>query len=219
MKLAQNIAMVIVFLLIAGLIIWRLPINGWGSLVWLAGFFIMCAIRIPIENASKQVGVSESRRDTLEIVLLAAVGIGTQLLPILELCFGIFGFAGYSLPPYAIVAGALLMSGGLWLFWRSHADLGRNWSVTLEIREQHELVTTGIYQHIRHPMYSAIWLMAIAQIFLIGNGIAGLAGVITFGAMYFVRVPQEESMMRDLFGDDYTDYCQRSGRLWPRLAG
>jgi protein-S-isoprenylcysteine O-methyltransferase Ste14 len=47
---------------------------------------------------------------------------------------------------------------GLWLFYRSHADLGTNWSITLEIREQHRLITQGVYRRIRHPMYSALGL-------------------------------------------------------------
>jgi len=50
---------------------------------------------------------------------------------------------------------------------RTHKDLGRNWSVTLEVREQHALVTNGVYSRVRHPMYSAFWLWALAQALLL----------------------------------------------------
>ncbi len=50
------------------------------------------------------------------------------------------------------------MVAALWLFWRSHADLGRNWSQAFELRKGHELITHGVYRVVRHPMYAAIWL-------------------------------------------------------------
>ena len=54
--------------------------------------------------------------------------------------------------------------------------LGRNWSITLEIRDSHRLVTDGLYRYVRHPMYTSFWLWAIAQALLIPNWIAGLQG-------------------------------------------
>ncbi|MEM6653253.1 MAG: protein-S-isoprenylcysteine O-methyltransferase, partial [Pseudomonadota bacterium] len=114
--------------------------------------------------------------------------------------------------------GVSLMFPGLWLFWRSHADLGQNWSVTTEIREDHHLVTNGIYKRIRHPMYSAIWLIFVSYPFLLQNWIIGPAAAIVFAFMYFTRVPVEESMMRKQFGDEYDNYVSQTGRLWPRMS-
>ena len=45
----------------------------------------------------------------------------------------------------------------------AHADLGLNWSITLEMRKGHELIVHGVYRRIRHPMYAAIFLFAVAQ--------------------------------------------------------
>ncbi|MEM7029336.1 MAG: protein-S-isoprenylcysteine O-methyltransferase [Chloroflexota bacterium] len=208
-------ALIIVLIIVA--LVWRLPINGWGSLIWLVGTIIMGVIRNPYEKANKANEITESRQTTIENILLAAVFIGSAILPVLHLAFGLLSFANYTLPVWAVVVGAISFVVGLWLFWRSHADLGRNWSVTLEIREDHGLITNGVYKQIRHPMYSAIFLMFTAQALLVHNWIAGLGGIVTFGLMYIIRVPQEEAMMRASFGEAYDTYCQNTGRIWPKL--
>ncbi len=110
------------------------------------------------------------------------------------------------------------MLAALWLFWRSHADLGLNWSVTLEIRKEHQLITNGVYRSIRHPMYAAIWLFSLAQALLLANWLAGPAALVTFAPMYLLRTPREERMMCEIFGQEYRDYMARTGRLFPRLT-
>jgi protein-S-isoprenylcysteine O-methyltransferase Ste14 len=104
----------------------------------------------------------------------------------------------------------------IWLFWRSHADLGLNWSMTLEMRKDHELVTRGVYRRVRHPMYAAIFLFAIAQGLVLQNWLAGWGGFVSFALLYLVRAPREEKMMSEFFGEEYGRYVRRTGRLWPR---
>jgi len=65
------------------------------------------------------------------------------------------------------------MIAALWLFCRSHLDLGQNWSQSLEIRKGHQLVTDGVYRFIRHPMYASIWIWCLAQGLLLENGWPG----------------------------------------------
>jgi protein-S-isoprenylcysteine O-methyltransferase Ste14 len=105
----------------------------------------------------------------------------------------------------------------LWLFYRSHSDLGPNWSVTLEVRQGHQLVTHGVYQFIRHPMYASIWLFCLAQGLLLENWFAGWYPFFAFGLMYFLRTPREEQLMLETFGEDYQQYMLRTGSIWPRL--
>lgn len=104
---------------------------------------------------------------------------------------------------------------GLWLFYRSHADLGTNWSITLEVREQHRLITTGIYRHIRHPMYSALALYTIGQALVIPNWVAGPSNLIAFAILFLLRVRAEERMMAEGFGDEYVVYAAGTKRLIP----
>ena len=126
-------------------------------------------------------------------------------------------FANYQLPNWAGMIGAVVYTIALSLLWRSHADLGGNWSATLEIRERHWLVTHGVYGRLRHPMYAAHWLWGIAQALLIQNWIAGVGGLLFFAPLYLLRVPGEEAMLFEHFGDEYREYMNRTGRVIPRL--
>ena len=159
-----------------------------------------------------------SRIDTTEKILLGLVSIGVLLFPILYLFTPLFSFADYSLPSIARWSGAPILIASLWLFWRSHVDLGQNWSVSIEAREGHELVSHGVYRSIRHPMYASIWLWTIAQGLMLGNWLAGWAALPAFAAMYFIRLPREEALMKETFGDSYKEYSERTGRVLPRLS-
>jgi protein-S-isoprenylcysteine O-methyltransferase Ste14 len=104
---------------------------------------------------------------------------------------------------------------GLWFFHRSHADLGTNWSVTLEVREQHGLITHGIYRRVRHPMYMALLLYSCGQALVVPNWVAGPSYLVTFGILVVFRVRAEEQMMLDQFGDQYAAYVGRTKRVVP----
>lgn len=102
-------------------------------------------------------------------------------------------------------------------FWRAHADLGLNWSPTLEIREKHELITRGIYGIIRHPMYASQWLWVIAQPLLLPNWIAGWLDLIVFIVFYSLRVKAEEQLMLEQFGGRYRSYMQKVNAVFPKF--
>ena len=118
----------------------------------------------------------------------------------------------------AAILGIVTLCGALLLFYRSHADLGKNWSISLEIRNEHRLVSTGIYRFIRHPMYSSFFLMAVAQLMLLPNWFAGASGLVGVGLLYALRIRQEERMMIERFGAEYRDYMTRTARLIPWLV-
>jgi len=203
----------LVLLLLAGS---RWRDNGWGALVWLLVMAAMFAIRTPHAWRNRVNAVVEARKDRTEITLLTAMFLTMMVLPLVHLATGLFAFADYRFPEWATWIGALVQIPFLWLFWRSHADLGRNWSPGLEVHEDHALVTKGVYARVRHPMYTAIWISALVQPLLVHNWIAGFLVVPAFAAMWFIRVPNEEAMMRARFGVAYDDYCRRAGRLLPR---
>ncbi len=103
------------------------------------------------------------------------------------------------------------------LAWSDH-HLGENFSPTLRVREQHTLVQTGPYRWIRHPIYTSGMLFMMAMLLISSNWFVGLcwSGVIV---LYAQRVPREEAMMLDEFGDEYRNYMNKTGRLLPKFGG
>ena len=173
------------------------------------------AIRWPHGNRMGTVRVVEDRKGGLEVGLLVLATIGTTLVPVLWMTTKWLAFADYRLYTLPYVLGLGFMVIGLWLFYRSHGDLGTNWSVTLQVRENHRLITSGVYSTIRHPMYSSMFLLGIAQVLFLPNWVAGPAYLLSFGSLYLFRVRAEERMMLDQFGTEYEQYMRRSGRLIP----
>jgi protein-S-isoprenylcysteine O-methyltransferase Ste14 len=186
-----------------------------------AVFFIGLAVQFGIRHHFIRRTKSEKKTvqqvDLIEKMLLAAVLPAALLLPPLYCFTPLLSFADYELASSIRWAGAVIMMASLWLFLRSHLDLGRNWSVSLELRRDHQLVSHGVYRWVRHPMYTSIWLWGLAQGMMLANWFAGWAVLPAFAAMYFIRTPREERMMCGEFGDGYREYAQRTGRLFPRL--
>lgn len=191
-------------------------IDPWKA-VFLAGFIAYIVIRGKFENLTAGNEKLLSRRGGGEPFLLILVGIGNLLLPAIHLFTPLLSFADRPLPLWSRWSGVAVMLAALWLFYRSHADLDRNWSKTLELRKGHELVTTGVYRRVRHPMYAAILLFGLAQAMLLENWLAGWSALVTFALLYVVRTPREERMMLEHFGDAYRAYMRRTGRLLPRF--
>jgi protein-S-isoprenylcysteine O-methyltransferase Ste14 len=152
-----------------------------------------------------------------ELILLSLSTTGLGVVPGIYVLGSIPRFADYPFWPIQGWLGSATFAAALWLFRRTHKALGRNWSVTLEVRERHELVTQGVYRRVRHPMYSAFWLWAIAQALLLPNWFAGFSGIVGFGALFFLRVGREERLMIENFGDEYRRYMAQTWRVLPGL--
>jgi protein-S-isoprenylcysteine O-methyltransferase Ste14 len=182
---------------------------------WIANF----VIRAPHIKVHQRAPIRANRKTWLDSSLFFAVGVGGFLVPLLYVFTPLLAFASYAIPLWIGVTGVALLALGDWVFWRSHKDLGRNWSPRLEIRESHRLVTEGIYRRIRHPMYSSIWLLVIAQAMILPNYVAGFSGLVPFALLYFLRVGKEEKMMGEDFGGEYEQYQRKTGRLFPKLWG
>src|SRR6058998_2578263 len=133
-----------------------------GKAIILASSIAMVIIRAPHGQRSRGVKVVRSGRGALETVLLTLAWLAF-FVPLVWVAAPVFAFADYSLRPVPLSAGVVCLAVGLWLFARSHADLGTNWSITLEVREKHQLVTHGVYRWVRHPMYLALFVYSAGQ--------------------------------------------------------
>ena len=186
------------------------------EVVFLAGLVIGSVVRKVYTIKSRGVKAQKKHSNILDIISVSVAGVG-MVVPLLYLFTPWLDFANYKLPVWCGWAGTVVFAGAIFMLWRSHADLGRNWSATLRITGQHTLVTGGVYRHIRHPMYTAHLLWAIAQGLLLSNWLAGWAFLVLSVPLYLVRIPKEEQMMLEHFGEEYHAYKSRTGRLIPRM--
>lgn len=189
-----------------------------AKIAWTLGVLSWFLIRLPFQIKARRTGVADARRkNAREMILLGVSTCGLGVVPAIYAVTGFPKTFSYAPVPVLTAAGVLVFLAALWLFWRTHKALGRQWSVTLELREQHKLITSGVYERVRHPMYSAFFLWALAQALLLPNLVAGLSGLIGFGILFFMRVGEEEAMMREAFGAEYDAYCARTKRVIPFL--
>lgn len=102
------------------------------------------------------------------------------------------------------------------LFWTwTQIALGKEWSPQLQLREDHHLVTSGPYAHIRHPMYTGTASFGLGLALVSANWIfVALAALVIVGLAF--RIPQEEKMLIGEFGEEYRAYMQRTGRWFPQ---
>lgn len=187
---------------------------GYARAAVLAASVAMVVIRAPHGNRSRKVKVVRSRKGRLEVALLTLAWL-SFFVPLLWVFTPLFSFADYPLRAVPFAAGIVFYVVGLWVFHRSHADLGEFWSITLEVRERHRLVTNGIYRQIRHPMYLGLFLYSLGQALAVPNWVAGPSYGLAFGLLFALRIGVEERMMRDEFPGEYEAYAARTKRLIP----
>jgi protein-S-isoprenylcysteine O-methyltransferase Ste14 len=119
------------------------------------------------------------------------------------------------MPLWLRAGGLVLAALGLLLLWCSHRALGKNFRPTLEASPDQELVTTGPYKYVRHPLYVAFLLMLTSTGLLSSNWFIGVVGVLLIVSITVVRIPAEERLLDQRFGEQYREYRWRTPALLP----
>jgi protein-S-isoprenylcysteine O-methyltransferase Ste14 len=112
--------------------------------------------------------------------------------------------------------GAALTVGGLLFAVWAREHLGRNWSRSVSIKQDHELITSGPYSVLRHPIYTGILAGFLGLAIAISEVRGFLAFVLIFLVLW-VKLSIEEQWMRSQFGETYTTYVRRTAALVPYL--
>lgn len=191
-------------------------LNESFEIIYLVGFVLGSIVR-GMGTKEERKRQKENGEKPKKDLLLFFPFFGMVLIPFTYLFSSLFDFANYQLPVWVGACGTIVFVAAIWMLWRSHADLGKNWSHTVEFKDDQKLVTDGVYRNIRHPMYSAHWLWAIAQAMLLQNWFAGFSFLVLFLPMYLMRIRVEEKEMIQFFGNEYREYMKRTGRVIPRF--
>ncbi len=200
--------------------------SQWFKYLYLAGLIGTYIVRISgvtdtARHTKKEDMLSAKDKVKREGILITIVMllwfVSSQALPIYYVFPNTFTFAEITRPFWLGILGIAIFIFALWLLWRAHHDLGKNWSSTVQIKSEQKLVTEGIYSYIRHPIYSAHILWGIAQALMLPNWLAGWGGLLFIIPVFLIRIPNEEKTMVDQFGEMYTAYMKKVGGLYPRF--
>ena len=143
------------------------------------------------------------------IGLIAVIGYAIQP--------GWFAWAALPLPLWLRwTAVGVALSGFALLQWAQNS-LGQNWSDTPRMIKDQSLVTSGPYQFIRHPIYTAFLLILGSTLLISANWLIGFAWIGMTALEVASRISFEENLMLEFFGDQYRDYMKRTGRLLPKF--
>ena len=126
---------------------------------------------------------------------------------------------GAPILPYADsfpVIGALLVAAGLGFAVWARMHLAGNWSGTVTVKQDHELVRSGPYALVRHPIYTGLLLAAVGTVVAIDRWSA-LVALALMAAAFLRKIVIEERFMADAFGPAYAAYSRTTPRLVPYL--
>lgn len=191
-------------------------LNNIEKILYLVSFLVFLIIRKYYTAKYKKVEIVKNKKKAIDIVLLSFSGMG-MLIPLVYVFSPVFDFANYDRPFWLTIIGVMVLIVANILLWFSHHNLGSNWTPTLAIKKEHKLVNNGVYKFIRHPMYAAHIYWALGQIAILPNWIAGFSFIIFAVLVLILRIKDEENMMVEQFGDEYTDYMKHTGIIFPKI--
>jgi protein-S-isoprenylcysteine O-methyltransferase Ste14 len=180
------------------------------ALGFLAFFTALMAARYRATKVPKVADASSNRASW--------IWIGVQGLAIAIAGYGRIDVLLDPMSPKAIIEGLAvlaLMLGAVGLFDASSRTMGKNWSLVARTREDHQLVQTGPFAVVRHPIYVALFLFMIAMAVAYGHSRILIVAVPVYALATWLRVRHEERLLRGQFGADYDAYAARVKRFVP----
>jgi protein-S-isoprenylcysteine O-methyltransferase Ste14 len=180
------------------------------TVAWIA-FLVYWLIKAVGTKTTQRLEPAASRILRALALVIAIVLFSTTRIPLhwlyLQLCpQGFWSFW---------VGAAVMMAGVFFAVWaREH--LGRNWSGSVTIKQGHELITSGPYAVVRHPIYTGI-LAGLLGTAIALTQVRGFVAVAVFFFGYWFKLRIEEEWMRSQFGETYAAYTRRTAALVPFL--
>jgi protein-S-isoprenylcysteine O-methyltransferase len=155
-----------------------------------------------------------ANRDT-ECHLLQSLGLTFAMIAAFVLpALPIFSFVNFApVNPVVSSIGLVVCVAGMAFFVSARQHLGKNWSQTVSVKEDHELVTSGPYRYVRHPMYAGGLVASIGSAIVCGGAFVFLLAFLT--PIFLWRVGAEDKLMEQQFPNEYPDYKKRTKALIP----
>ncbi|MGH9743113.1 MAG: methyltransferase family protein [Candidatus Acidiferrum sp.] len=178
--------------------------------VWIA-FLLYWQIRAANTKKTQRLEPAGSRILRALTILFAVVLLSTNWIPVHWLYRPLWR-AGL----WSFWLGAAVTVGGLLFAVWAREHLGRNWSRSVTIKEDHELITTGPYGVVRHPIYTGI-LAGFLGVAIAISEVRGFVVLVLMFVAFWAKLSMEEKWMRSQFGETYDKYVRRTAALVPYL--
>ena len=178
--------------------------------VWIV-FFLYWQIKAVNTKTTQRLEPAASRILRVFIVLIAIALLSTTRIPLPWLYLQ---FWPVGLWPFWLGA-AVTIAGLLFAVW-ARVHLGRNWSRSVTIKQDHELITTGPYAVVRHPIYTGV-LTGLLGTAIALSQVRGFVALVLFFLAFWIKLRMEEQWMRSQFGERYATYVHQTAALVPYL--
>ncbi len=170
--------------------------------------------KFPPQDSETIDKLGSSRGSTLSAIIFLLAFISTAIYIFFP---SLISWASIAVPDWIRWLGLVTAGAGFLLLEWSHRALRQNWSDQPRITQTQQLVQTGPYHWVRHPIYSAFLLILGSTLFLTANWLIGGLWIAAVASDAILRIRYEEAAILNQFGDDYRDYQQRTGQFLPRF--
>jgi protein-S-isoprenylcysteine O-methyltransferase Ste14 len=177
----------------------------------------MMAIRMVYQRKDQVSGGEAAVEPQRVSLLLAAAAALTNIVFGLAYLLrpGAFRWAYGRYPAALRWVGAGLLALGTGLLWAAHHHLAENFSGVVVLRQGQQLVQTGPYAKIRHPIYTAYLLNYVGGGLMSSNWVLTVVPTALYAGMVTLRIPQEEALLQETFAEEFEAYRARTHRLLP----
>jgi protein-S-isoprenylcysteine O-methyltransferase Ste14 len=190
---------------LANLTLWQIELWPWYAF---AIYWIVTAFRVKTTQATEPIAA--------RLFTMAVVGFAFVLLFSQYFHGGILGERFLARNRPIEQAGVVLTFLGAALAIWARTILGRNWSAEVSLKVDHQLIRSGPYAYVRHPIYTGLLLACTGTAVVIGEW-RGLLAIVVAGVGLGLKARREEALMIHVFGDQYQHHRQTTGFLLPRL--
>lgn len=133
-----------------------------------------------------------------------------------QLTFTALGRRFVPLDPRIGVSGVVVTAVGVAFAIWARLHLGENWSATVTVKTDHELIESGPYRTVRHPIYTGMLVATAGSALALGQA-RGLLALVVISVGFYFKARKEEHYMRTEFGEKYALYAKHTGMLLPRF--